>query len=99
MEREPISGENQARQRQILRSYAAKHGMNIFEIGYGLVCRGRNNSHQSCYARALCDTSHDNNARRHGCPSNAVYVLYVGNNGKVLSKPAYAGVEIRRKSS
>jgi len=99
MERPKISDDERSRQKQKIQHYAATHGLSIFEIGFGIVCRGRNNSCQTCYARALCDTSHDKNAHRHGYQLEAVYIIFLGDNGKISSKPTYAGVEVRNKYS
>ncbi len=86
-----------AHEEQRIKTYAKKHGMKIFEIGRAIICRGRNDSYLSCYARVLKDTKGDKNARRHGFPVGVECIISIlENKGRIACVPVYAGIQIRK---
>lgn len=90
MERKKISEEALAHEKDRIIHYAHKHGMRILKEGRGVICLGRNNSYESCYATAIKDTKGDKNARRHGFPLGVEVIISVLTNGRVSCLPIYA---------
>lgn len=93
-----ISTNAMAHEEQRIRSYVKKHGMRVYEMGRAIICRGRNDSYLSFFARVWKDTKGDKNAKRHGYPLGVECIVSVlEKTGRISCVPVYAkGIKVKR---
>ena len=99
MERHLELSENaMAHEEQRILSYVKKHGLKVYEKGRAIICRGRNDSYLSFYARVWKDTKGDKNAKRHGYPLGVECIVSIlENKGRITCVPLYTGITIIKK--